>query len=274
MDYIKDNKAAWEEAFEHRHQGWGDENYKILLNERLPFFCPDVAEALQAMDFKDKHIAQFCCNNGRELLSLMQLGAKSGTGFDIAENIIKQAEYTAQKAGISNCRFHACNILDIDQRYSNRFDFILFTIGAVTWFKDLNPLFRKVSDCLKPNGTLLIHDFHPVMNMLPMPGEPEFDGQDLNRITYSYFRNEPWIENEGMGYMSEQYHSKTFTSFSHTISDIINAISGSQMRIVRFDEFDYDVGLSDVYDGKGFPLSYLLKAEKAFSKKPSRLMLK
>ncbi|NSI96714.1 class I SAM-dependent methyltransferase [[Clostridium] symbiosum] len=262
MSYIDNNKAAWEEAFEHKHEGWGEDNYKILQTETLPFFCDDMVKELQAMDFKGKSIAQFCCNNGRELLSLMQLGAKTGTGFDIAENIIGQAKDTARMADIKNCCFVSCSILDIDEQYHNCFDFILFTIGAITWFEDLQPLFQKVSDCLKPGGTLLIHDFHPIMNMLPMPGEPEFDENHLNRIVYSYFRSEPWIENEGMGYMSKQYPSKTFTSFSHTMSGIINAISRSQMRIVSLKEYDYDVGLSEVYDKKGFPLSYILTAEK------------
>ena len=113
-----------------------------------------MAAELRSMDFKGKSAAQFCCNNGRELLSLMQLGAESGTGFDIAENIIAQASETAEKAGISNCRFVSCNILDIDEKYHNSFDFILFTIGAITWFEDLKPLFQKVSDCLKPGGIL------------------------------------------------------------------------------------------------------------------------
>lgn len=262
MSYIENNKAAWEEAFEHKHAGWGEENYRILKSETLPFFCEDMVKELRTIDFKDKNIAQFCCNNGRELLSLMQLGPKSGTGFDIAENIIRQAEDTARMAGIGNCRFVPCSILDIDEQYHNCFDFILFTIGAITWFEDLKPLFQKVSACLKPGGALLIHDFHPVMNMLPMPGEPDFDGDNLNRVAYSYFRSEPWIENEGMGYMSEQYHSKTFTSFSHTMSAIVNAVCDSGMRITGLKEFDYDVGLSEVYDKKGFPLSYILTAEK------------
>ena len=74
MNYIKENKAAWEEAFEHRHPGWGEENYIELIHERLPFFCPDVIKELEAIEFKEKTISQFCCNNGRELLSLMQLG--------------------------------------------------------------------------------------------------------------------------------------------------------------------------------------------------------
>ncbi|WP_394920479.1 class I SAM-dependent methyltransferase [uncultured Robinsoniella sp.] len=262
MNYYNENKEAWEEAFEHRHPGWGEVNYQRLVKEDLPFFCPDVAEQLKKLDLSGKDLAQFCCNNGRELLSLMYLGAKSGTGFDIAENIIAQAVDTAVKASIKNCKFISCNILDIPEKYNDAFDFVLFTVGAITWFQDLNVLFQKVSRCLKPSGILFLHDFHPIMNMLPMPGEPEFDEKHLNQITYSYFRKEPWIENEGMNYMSEPYASKTFTSFSHTMSDIINAVSNTGMRIKKLNEYDYDIGLSNVYNQKGFPLSYLLIAEK------------
>ena len=214
------------------------------------------------MDFKCKDVAQFCCNNGRELLSLMKLGAKSGVGFDIAENIIEQATDTAKKAGIHNCKFISCNILDIPPEYHSSFDFVMFTIGAITWFEDLGQLFQKATDCLKPNGVLYLHDFHPFMNMLPVPGESEFDENNLNRLVHSYFRKEPWFENGGMGYMSERYTSKTFISFSHTMSSIVNTISKSGMRIFRLNEYDYDVGFSNVYDGKGYPLSFLLLAEK------------
>ena len=262
MSYIQGNKEAWEEAFEHRHPSWGDDVYRRLLDERLPFFCPDVVAELEKIDFKGKKIAQFCCNNGREILSLLQLGAESATGFDIAENILDQAADTAKKANINNCEFVACNILDIPQKYHSSFDFIIFTIGAITWFEDLNLLFKKVSDCLAPNGILFIHDFHPFINMLPLPGEPEFDGNDLNRIEHSYFRKEPWIENEGMSYMSETYASRTFTSFTHKTSDIINAASVSGLSVTMFNEYDYDVGLTSVYNKMGFPLSFIFTAEK------------
>ena len=262
MNYISGNKEAWEEAFEHRYPNWGDENYKRLLNEKLPFLCKDVVTELQTIDIKNKNVAQFCCNNGRELLSVMQLNAQSGVGFDIAENIIAQAIETAKKANIENCKFVACDILEIPPNYHNEFDFIFFTIGAITWFKDLELLFKKVSDCLKPGGTLMIHDFHPFMNMLAMPGEPEYDEDILNRVAHSYFRETPWIENEGMGYMSQSYPSKTFISFSHTMGSIINNVGKSQMRVKRLKEFDYDIGMSDAYDGKGMPLSFILVADK------------
>lgn len=262
MNYIEGNKAAWEEAFEHKRPGWGEENHIRLQNEKLPFFYEDASAELRRMDFAGKSIAQFCCNNGRELLSLMQLGAQTGIGFDIAENIIKQAQDTAQKANIPNCTFVACNILDIPAQYVNCFDFILITIGALGWFRDLTLFFKKVSECLKPGGTVFIHDFHPLMNLLPMPGEPEFDEHDLRKIVYPYFRSEPWLGNKGMSYMTKPYESKTFTSFSYTFSSLVNAMSDVGILMVKLKEFDYDIGLSDVYDAKDLPLSYLLIARK------------
>lgn len=262
MDYIKDNKAAWEEAFEHRRENWGDDNHERLMNEELPFLCDDVAKELRKMDLSGKRIAQLCCNNGRELLSLMQLGPSSGTGFDIAENIIEQARDTAENAGITNCSFIAVNILEISEDYFNQFDLIFFTIGAITWFQDLSSLFGKVAQCLKPNGIMLIHDFHPFMNMLPLPDEEEFDESNLNKLAYSYFRKEPWIENSGMLYMTPQYESKTFTSFTHTLSDIVNSAVSAGMAIKKLNEYSYDVGLTDVYDDQEYPLSYVLIARK------------
>lgn len=262
MDYIINNKAAWEEAFEHRRSNWGDENYNILKTQKLPFLNADVKNELLKIDFRGKTISQFCCNNGRELLSIMQLGAENAVGFDIAENIIEQARETAHKIGQTNCEFVACDIFCIDESYHNKFDFICFTIGAITWFEDLALLFKKAAKCLKPDGILFINDFHPFMNMLPMPEEDDFDANNLDKVAYSYFRKEPWIENSGMGYITPQYKSKTFTSFSHTLSDIVNSAVCAGISIKALNEFSYDVGLTDVYDGKGYPLSFILIAQK------------
>ncbi|MCL2375842.1 MAG: class I SAM-dependent methyltransferase [Defluviitaleaceae bacterium] len=262
MSYVKDNKLAWEESFENRKQNWGEDNYIRLKNEKLPFFNADMKAELEKIDFRGKTVAQFCCNNGRELLSLMGLGVSSAVGFDIAENIIAQAKDTATKADIQNCEFVACNILDIPDKYHGQFDILLLTVGAICWFEDLNPFFNMASKCLKDNGILIINEIHPFENMLPVPGEEAFDASNLNKFAYSYFRKEPWIENSGMGYISGEFKSKTFTSFSHTLSDIINALSANGLKTTRLQEYDYDIGLTDVYDNKGFPLSLILIAEK------------
>ena len=262
MSYMQGNKLAWEESFENRKENWGEDDHTRLKNERLPFFNADMQTELQKIDFRGKTVAQFCCNNGRELLSLMELGVSSVVGFDIAENIIAQAKDTAAKAGIESCDFVSCNILDIPDRYYGQFDVLLLTVGAICWFEDLGSLFSMASKCLKDDGILIMNEIHPFENTLPVPGDEAFDANDLNRFAHSYFRKEPWIENSGMGYISGEFDSKTFTSFSHTLSDIINALAANGLKTVRFNEYNYDIGLTDVYDNKGLPLSFILIAEK------------
>ena len=261
MDYIEGNKKAWEEAFENRKPGCGENHAELLLSQTLPFFNQDTIAELKSLDLEGKTIAQFACNNGRELLSAMQLGPAYGIGFDIAENFIMQARQIADKIGRTNVEFVSGNLLDVDEPYLNKFDLIFFTIGAITWFEDLSNLFVVVAKCLKPGGKLLINDFHPFMNMLPLPGEEGYDPEHLDRVTYSYFRKEPWIENHGVSYITPEYDSKTFISFNHTLSEILTALIESGIVIKKFREFDYDVGITDVYDGKGLPLSFILVGE-------------
>ena len=262
MYYINSNMQAWEEAFENRIPGWGEDNADKLTSQTLPFFNQDMIAELKALDLQGKTVAQFACNNGRELLSAMQLGPAYGIGFDIAENFIGQARQIAEKIGRKNVHFVPGNLLEIDETYYNRFDLVFFTIGAITWFEDLNLLFQVVSKCLKPHGRLLINDYHPFMNMLLLPGEEGYDPEHLNRLSFSYFRREPWIEDNGVGYITPEYHSKTFTSFSHALSDIFTSLIGSGIMIKKFSEFDYDVGLDESYNGKGLPLSFILLGEK------------
>jgi len=266
MDYTKSNKAAWEEAFDNRMPNWGENNHLRIRGEKYALFDSDFKMEIESIDFKDKVVAHFCCNNGRELLSLIHdSGAECGFGFDIAENILNQAKETAEKAGIKNCEFINCDILEISEDYYDRFDFIFFTIGALCWFQDLTLLFDKVGKCLKSGGRLLINDTHPTASMLPLPGEDGYDPDNLNRFTNSYFKSEPWLSNNGMYYISGEYESKTFTDFSHTLSDIINALYANGMTTTKFNEYDYDIGQfgSDIYDKKGIPLSYILVAEKS-----------
>lgn len=263
MDYIKSNKEAWEEAFEHRAPGWCEDIIKRIQEESYPFLQKELVDELSAFDFKNKTIGQFCCNNGRELMALMKFGAEKGVGFDIADNMVAWANNISKKINI-NCKYVATNILEINQEYHNSFDFIFITIGALTWFKDLSAFFDIVFLCLKEGGMLIINEVHPVINMLAFEGENNFDVNSPNKLVNSYFRNEPWIENSGMGYMcNKAYDSKTFCSYSHSLSTIINSMVCNNLITIKLKEFDHDIsGSAQNLSGCGIPLSYILIARK------------
>ncbi|RSK26085.1 class I SAM-dependent methyltransferase [Bacillus sp. HMF5848] len=263
MDYITSNKEAWEEAFEKKADGWGKDITTRLQQEKYPYLKPEFVEELQQIDFTNKTVGQFCCNNGRELLSIMQFGAAEGVGFDIAANMVKAANDVAQQVGY-NCSFVQANILEIDETYHGYFDYIVITVGAITWFEDLSAFFKKVSLCLKEKGKVLMHEIHPVTNMLATTGEELYDPNVPNKLTYSYFKKDPWVENTGMGYMSgDKYQSKTFYSYSHTFADIFNALSVNELSLKKLREFAKDESAQFVHlDHKGIPLTYVLVAEK------------
>lgn len=112
--YVEGNKAAWEEAFENRHSSWGQDIVEKIQNEDLPFYNKETVEAIRKYNLHDKVIGQFCCNNGRELLSIVKsTGARKGVGIDIAENQVEFAREKADELGIP-CEFVAADILSMD----------------------------------------------------------------------------------------------------------------------------------------------------------------
>jgi ubiquinone/menaquinone biosynthesis C-methylase UbiE len=189
--------------------------------------------------------------------------AKNGVGFDMAENILAQAKDNAAKTGIP-CEFESCNALQIPEKYYDQFDCIIVMIGVLCWFDELKAFFEQIALCLKREGILIIQEIHPFTNMLSVEGEETFDKNNLAKIAWSYFKKEPFIYDSGMPYMTGKiYKSKIFTDFAHTMGDIIDSIIRNQLKLTSIQEYDYDVGFGvDELSGKGFPLSYILTAQK------------
>ena len=249
--YIEGNKAAWEEAFDNRDASWGAD-----ITERT-------RNTLKQIRTEGTVIGQFCCNNGRELLSLVKSGkAKKGVGFDIAENQVAFANAKAKELQLP-CVFEAVNIYDIDDRYREQFDVVIITIGALCWFNDLNRFFAVVAKCMKPGAVILINEEHPCKNMLAAEGEEIYDPAHTLECRYSYFEHE-WTGNEGMYYITKKnYRSKTFTDFSHPLSETVSGLCGNGIVITGLQEFDYDItGGFNAVDHQGYPLSMIIRGRK------------
>lgn len=264
MNYIEMNKAAWEEAFEMRSVGWGEDNARILDGQAFPFLFQGLTDTLKGYDFAGKTVAQLCCNNGRELMSIVKgTNAKAGVGFDIAGNFIAQAKKTAVESGI-NCTFENCNLLEMPSGYDGAFDYAFVITGALCWFENLFEFFAQTSKSLNGQGILIINEIHPFTDMLAVPGEDIYDENQLLQLEYSYFKKEPFTDNFGMNYISGTgYKSKTFTCFSHTLGDVANAVVKNGFSIRSLTEYDTDIsGSNEKLSGKGFPLSYILVAQK------------
>ena len=261
--YIEGNKAAWEEAFDNRDASWGADITERIQNEDYPFFNEETKSVLKQINTENAVIGQFCCNNGRELLSLVKCGkAKEGIGFDIAENQVAFANEKAEELNLP-CEFVAANIYDIDDRYKNTFDVVIITIGALCWFDDLNRFFAVIAKCMKPGAIILINEEHPFRNMLAAEGDEPYDPEHRAECHFSYFEHE-WTGNGGMYYMTQKhYQSKTFTDYTHSLSEIISGMCGNGIVVTGLQEFDHDIGGGFVeLDHQGFPLSMIIQGRK------------
>lgn len=261
--YIEGNKAAWEEVFDKRDASWGADITERIKNEDYPFFYEETKEILKELDTEGMTIGQFCCNNGRELLSLVKCGrAKKGIGFDIAENQVAFANGKAKELKLP-CEFVAVNIYDIDDGYRDQFDIVIITIGALCWFKDLDRFFAIVAKCMKQGGVIVINEQHPCTNMLATEEEKLYDPEHKLECHYSYFEHE-WTGNEGMYYITKKnYHSKTFTDYTHSMSEIISGMCGNGIVVTGMWEFDYDIsGGYNSVDHSGYPLSMIIQGTK------------
>lgn len=261
--YIEGNKAAWEEAFENRDTSWGADIADRIRTEDYPFFNEETKSVLKKLHTEGAVIGQFCCNNGRELFSLVKSGrAKRGIGFDIAENQVAFANKKAKELDLP-CVFEAVNVYDIDDRYTEHFDLVLITIGALCWFNDLNRFFAVVAKCMKPGAVIVINEQHPCTNMLAMEGEELYDPEHRTECHYSYFEHE-WTGNEGMFYMTQKrYRSKTFTDYTHPMSEIISGMCTNGIVVTGLKEFDHDIsGGFGALDHSGFPLSMIILGRK------------
>lgn len=263
MDYIKNNKTAWEHAFEHRDGSYAKDLVTLLKTSSNPFFHDDFYALIKAHDLTHKTIGQFCANNGRELCQIAhQFDIASATGFELARNMVDYANHVAQAMQVP-ANFIETDVLTIKPEYDNHFDYGLITVGAACWFENVHAFFNKVARTLKAGATLFIHEAHPAANMLGAKGEAAYDPLNPKKLLYNYFEKKVWQEHS-MGYMSKTVdEANTFTSFSHNLSDFLSALIDNGFTIKHFKEYDYCIGnMFDAISHEGIPLSMIIVATK------------
>ena len=250
------NRAAWEQAapIHHKHN-----QARLIESYSNPGFTDLDAvetERLEALGIAGKDVAQVCCNNGRELLSVKNMGAARCVGFDGAQGFIDQGRELAAVAGLG-VEFVCTDIYDIDDEYAASFDVVTITIGVLGWMPDLDGFFAVVAKLIRPGGALFIYEHHPILEMIE-PGEA---GAPI-AWELSYFTKEPYVDTGGLDYFgSEEYDAKPATSFSHTMAEVIMAGIDNGLAVEHFEEFPHhisctwwNVEASDI----GLPMCYTL----------------
>lgn len=180
-------------------------------------------------DIQNKSVLHLQCHFGLDSLSLSQMGAEV-VGVDLSDNAIRIAQDLAQQTN-STAKFVCCDIYDLPQYLSQKFDIVFASYGTIGWLPDLNKWADIISHFLKPNGKFVFVEFHPVVWM--------FD-DNFEKVGYNYFNTGPIIETEAGTYADRSADlNQQYICWNHSLSEVIGSLLQKGFCISSFEEYDY-----------------------------------
>lgn len=183
---------------------------------------------------KGKHLLHLQCHFGLDTLSWARLGAKA-TGVDFSETAIKLARELANKVGV-DARFVCSNIYDLPEVHKGEYDIVFTSFGVLCWLADIKAWARVINHFLKPGGTFLIVEGHPFFGVFDNDHPSEL------KIKYKYWHSDAPLSYDEEGSYIDQDVKLTNTrgyEWSHTISDVLNALIQAGLIINEVEEFPH-----------------------------------
>jgi 2-polyprenyl-3-methyl-5-hydroxy-6-metoxy-1,4-benzoquinol methylase len=215
----------------------------------------DFEQAL-AGDVRDKKVLQLACSSGDQVLSWANLGAEA-VGIDISDKAIDVARQKAVEAGVQ-AEFRQADMFDLPADLTD-FHLIYFSAGAICWVPDLQQFAEIIAERLRPGGSVLMMDHHPVWEVLAVRGDNQFG------VVGNYFgRQTPRTETDDakrpLGARGAD-NPPPFSAFVWPVSDVVMAFIGAGLRLDTF----YEGSEPDIYAGAGktaanLPAYYVIKA--------------
>lgn len=239
------NRLAWNLATDAHNSHKHDQ--AAYFRDGGSTLFPDEVELLG--DLQGKTLLHLQCNAGQDTLSLARLGALV-TGVDISDTAIAFAQQLSTDSGIP-ATFHRSDVYDWLATDDSRYDIVFASYGALNWLSDLATWGKGIARVLKPGGSAVILDFHPVFNI--------FDDGEQWMAYFDYMGGQPLTFEVGIGdYVAMSGEALTPSGWldgeqdfqnphaSHEflwgIADIVMAFVGNGLRLTLLKEYAYSNG--------------------------------
>lgn len=217
-------------------------------------------------ELNGKSLLHLQCHFGQDSLSLARMGA-SVTGIDLSDKAIDAARNLATQLNLP-AQFVCTDVYSTPDVLPETFDVVFTSYGTIGWLPDLDRWASVVSRMLKPGGTFVFAEFHPVVWM--------FDDA-FTHIRYAYFNEGVLMETESGTYadrnadMQLDYHY-----WNHSLEEVLNSLMRHGLQLNTFREYNYSPyncfqGTEEFEPGKfhiqslghKIPMVFALKATKA-----------
>src|SRR5919197_4372497 len=211
MEPTERNRRAWDEIHRRRADAMaGQLGIPAVIRERLP-------------DVDGKHVLHLQCATGESTAELAELGALV-TGVDISREALAVAHERAPNAAFVEADVHELPI----QLERSRFDLVYTGGGVFRWLHDLDAWAHGIASALKPGGTLLAYDDHPVSACVDATShwrEDYFDETPFVDVGWKHFDlpGDP---------ATEQKHERFWR-----LGQIVTAVAGAGLTIRSLEEF-------------------------------------
>jgi SAM-dependent methyltransferase len=170
-----------------------------------------------------KTLLHLQCHFGLDTLSWARRGAIV-TGVDFSDEAIKQANELKKETRLRG-DFICADILEYGKKARSRFDIVFTSYGVVCWLPNLQEWAQTIANCLDTHGTFYMVEFHPCLDLF---------------FGYSYFHTlEPYREETGTYTENSGDFKSACHTWSHSLSDILNALLAAGIEISQFNEFPY-----------------------------------
>jgi SAM-dependent methyltransferase len=211
MEPTDQNRKAWDEVHRRRTQAMAGQ---LGIPEQIRALLPDI---------EGKHVLHLQCATGESTADLVELGALvsavdiSAEALDIARERVPDVAYV-----------HAdVQELPLEIRRA-RFDLVFTGGGVLIWLQDLDAWAKGIASALKPGGSLLLYDAHPIAQSIDPLGhwrDDYFDESIEQTSGWEHFElpGEP---------ATEPKHERHWQ-----LGQIVEAVSGAGLQITHLAEF-------------------------------------
>lgn len=190
MEPTDQNRRAWDEIHRSRTRAASEQ---LLIPEQIFDLIPDV---------EGRHVLHLQCATGEATAELVELGALV-TAVDISSEALDVARERAPDVAYVHADVHD---LPLEVRRA-RFD-LVFTGGDVlSTIRDLDQWLTGIATTLRPGGTLLLYDSHPVTERV-----------------------------DPLGHWRDNYFDSS-DERAWRLEEVVNAAIGAGLRVTRLAEF-------------------------------------
>lgn len=227
--YLSNNYSLWNKRAKPHSESKFYDMKGFILNET----SLNSIEQNEVGDVKGKSLLHLQCHFGQDTLSWARNGAFV-TGIDFSNTAIGLAKSLSCELDIP-ASFICADIYNLPTVLDDKFDIVFTSYGVIKWLPDVWRWAEIIAQSLKPSGFFYMVEFHPFIYVL--------DYESAERIEHSYFHTtEPICYEEVGSYaMPESSESHPAYAWSHTISDIVNALLAVELKLEFIHEFPYSV---------------------------------